>query len=132
MPSWAWLCSSTESDLSGQQLPAFHIFWYDAEVQNGGHLQYFLNRGGDEAAKAVGSLRALGALGHADLLERALTLWQSDQRAPPRWRWQYVRRAREGRLSAMDQNYHELSPSLMEVLQAHLNENQEKFVVVVT
>lgn len=31
--------------LSREQRPAFLVFWYESEVQNGGHFQYFENRG---------------------------------------------------------------------------------------
>ena len=30
-------------DLSEEQRPAHLVFWYDSEVYNGGHLQYFEN-----------------------------------------------------------------------------------------
>jgi hypothetical protein len=32
-------------DLVPEQRAAYLVFWYESEVQNGGHLQYFENRG---------------------------------------------------------------------------------------
>lgn len=124
------LCSSTEAELSAEQLPAFHAFWYDAEVQNGGHLQYLLNRGHDEAARAVPSLRSLGAHDHAALLEKALTRYQAANRRPPRWPWEYVKRAREGEFDEIDLGYHAIKPTLLEILEAHLQRHQPLFVVL--
>jgi hypothetical protein len=124
------LCSSTESELSTEQIPAFHAFWYDAEVQNGGHLQYLLNRGADEAARAVPSLRSLGAGDHAALLEKALTRYEAANRRRPRWPWQYAKRAREGELDEIDLGYHDIKPTLFEVLGAHLQQHQPLFVVL--
>ena len=124
------LCLSTESELSPEQLSAFHAFWYDAEVQNGGHLQYFLNRGVEEAGRAVLSLRSLGAHEHADLLDTALTLRSTDTRRPPRTVWGCVKRAREGKFDEFDRTYHEIHPSMFEVLENHLRQNQQLFVVL--
>jgi hypothetical protein len=39
-------------DLVEQQRPAHLVFWYESEVQNGGHLQYFENR--QETIDALG------------------------------------------------------------------------------
>jgi hypothetical protein len=32
-------------DLVPEQRAVYLVFWYESEVQNGGHLQYFENRG---------------------------------------------------------------------------------------
>ena len=71
------LAFSEESELTDEQIPAWHAFWYESEVQNGGHMQYFLNRGTDEASRAVDSLRRLGANEFADTLSGALAQWES-------------------------------------------------------
>ena len=40
-----FLAMSDIDHLDSAQRPAYLVFWYDSEVQNGGHLQFFLNRG---------------------------------------------------------------------------------------
>ncbi len=49
-------------DLSPEQRPAHLVYWYESEVQNGGHLQYFENRGTEHLAAAVKALGSLGAI----------------------------------------------------------------------
>jgi len=39
------LATEDYRDLGKEQRPAHLVFWYESEVQNGGHLQYFENRG---------------------------------------------------------------------------------------
>lgn len=39
------LAMENYTDLDEVQRAAHLCFWYDSEVQNGGHLQYFANRG---------------------------------------------------------------------------------------
>jgi hypothetical protein len=51
----------------------FRSFWlaysYDAQVLNGGHLQYFHNCGTDDAAETISALRVIGEHAQAELLE---------------------------------------------------------------
>src|SRR4051794_24907715 len=58
------------------------VFWlaysYDAEVLNGGHLQYFHNRGTERVAETLASLHAIGAHHHAELLAGCWTRVKSD------------------------------------------------------
>jgi hypothetical protein len=47
------------------QRPAHLVFWYESEVQNGGHFQYFTNRSDHHIEETIQSLNALGAHDHA-------------------------------------------------------------------
>jgi hypothetical protein len=47
--------------LSAEQRPAHLVFWYESEVQNGGHFQYFENRGTEHLAATI---EALGFITH--------------------------------------------------------------------
>jgi len=53
--------------------------WYEAEVSNGGHDQYFFNSTGMLWEEALAGLALLGAEQHRALLERAIALFP-DQR----------------------------------------------------
>jgi hypothetical protein len=54
----------------GQRIPHL-VFWYDSEVQNGGHGQYFDNRGISKVGKTIEALRTLGLECQADVLMAA-------------------------------------------------------------
>ena len=56
------LSLSDPDELSVVQRQAQLVFWYESEVQNGGYLQYFLNRGTVEAMDAIAALHILALL----------------------------------------------------------------------
>ncbi len=64
-------------------LPVLRSIWliwaYDAEVNNGGHLQYFHNQGLSDVPATVNALREVGAEEHARLLEAC---WAAVRLAP--------------------------------------------------
>src|SRR3982074_3386268 len=68
----ALIASEPEEPFTAVQRVAALVFWYESEVQNGGHLQYFSNRGIEEAAECVGALEHVGAPSHAAVLRSAL------------------------------------------------------------
>src|SRR5437016_4501842 len=55
------LAKHSYEELSAEQRPAHLVFWYESEVQNGGHLQYFENRGVEHLAKTIAALGLIGA-----------------------------------------------------------------------
>jgi len=124
------LAMSDSNELSSEQLPAQRAFWYDSEVQNGGHLQYFINRGVDEARSAVIELPRLGAAKYGDLLKRALAAWDEQARERPQTAQEYVDVALENEFGGFDAEYYAMTPTLIEVLEAHLSAHQVRFVLV--
>ena len=63
-------CHVPQSD---SQLETVRLaFFYDAEVLNGGHLQYFVNRGTNNAPAVVAALEALNDPERANLLRSCL------------------------------------------------------------
>ena len=62
------LATSDYKDLSQTQRVAYLAFLYDSEVQNGGHLQYFENRGTGRVEESIGALDRLGAPCQRDVL----------------------------------------------------------------
>jgi len=124
------LAMSDAAELAQEQLPAQRAFWYDSEVQNGGHLQYFLNRGIVEARNAIGELRRLGAAQFGDLLERAVSVWDEQQRKPPTTSSEYVQLSQANEFGQFDAEYYSMSPTLIEILEANLSENQDQYVMI--
>lgn len=58
-------------DLNKVQRIAHLCFWYESEVSNGGHLQYFENHKAIHLEETIEALRILGAASQAKILEAA-------------------------------------------------------------
>jgi hypothetical protein len=97
--------------LSQLQRMAHLVFWYDSEVQNGGHGQYFENRGTQRLGETVQALQALGLTCQADILEKAATARSS---APA--------------LAVADEAYHACQPSTIEALEKHLEDHRADYI----
>src|SRR5580698_2196486 len=69
------------NDLSPEQRPAHLVFWYESEVQNGGHIQYFENRGTERLDATVAALGLLGANCQQQILREAGKLWLGRSRS---------------------------------------------------
>jgi Domain of unknown function (DUF4375) len=126
---FVWLLATTDyADLSPFQRPPHLVFCYESEVQNGGHLQYFINRGDQRGEKTIRSLRALGADAQATIFEQALERWRSAARQAPADAAEYAALALEGEFDAFDRAFHACSLKLNDVLRRHLAEHQSEFI----
>jgi hypothetical protein len=124
------LAMSDYPDLSPIQQAAHLVFWYESEVQNGGHLQYFENQGVARVSEVVAALRQLGAKCQADILSMASTQFGAKRRRKIKTAEKYVETALDGEFDRFDREFSELKPTLIEVLQAFLDQNQSEFVVM--
>ena len=97
-------------NLSSTQRLAHLVFWYDSEVQNGGHAQYFENRGTDFLGETLAALLALGLACQAEVLRKAAA-------APS-----------VARLATADRDYHLCMPTTIAGLEKHFEGNQAKYV----
>ena len=61
--------------LSLPQQHYYAVFIYDAEVNNGGHSQYFVNSSGQHWKSALEGLKAIGAAARAEILHKATLLF---------------------------------------------------------
>jgi hypothetical protein len=118
------------SELSAEQRPAHLIFWYESEVQNGGHFQYFENRGTEHLAATIEALGLLGAVCQQQVLREAGDLWLSRSRPRVQTAQEFCDTALESEFAAFDSRFHKCSPSLQESLEAYLSHHQSLFVSV--
>jgi hypothetical protein len=88
-------------DLTSVQRRAHLVLWYDSEVQNGGHGQYFENRGVNRLAETVAALRALGLPDHAQVLSRAIAAFDA---AAPGSDWMDA--LHDGFIEELDAEFH--------------------------
>ena len=115
-------------DLSEIQRIAHLAFLYESEVQNGGHLQYFENRGVGQIGETLDALERLGAICHRTVLQAASEGIASDPRGKILTIEEYIRRASEGEYDEYDLAYAECRPEMREYLETYLRANLKEFV----
>lgn len=122
------LAMGERNELSPIQIAPHLSFWYDSEVQNGGHLQYFLNRGIDEAREALGALASIGADAQREILVRAIEYYT--QSGIDNWETadEYDALWRQGHFEEHDLAYHDCVPEMTELLQRYLDVHTEDFI----
>lgn len=111
------------SDLSSVQRMAHLAFWYDSEVQNGGHGQYFENRGVNGLAETVGALRDLGLACQARVLSRAVAALSA---AVPGADWADA--LHDSFIDELDHEFHRCTPTVTEALEQHLARHISEYV----
>lgn len=117
-------------DLSPVQRAAALVFWYESEVQNGGHLQYFENRGADEIPAALEALTTLGAHCQHGVLAEASAVYLGHSRPVIASVEQYCEAALEGEFESFDSRFHACSPTLNDCLEAYLAQHPADFVLI--
>lgn len=99
---------------------------YDDEVLNGGHLQYFVNRGTEVADETITALQMLGATRQTEILTTALTRYQSKERKAIQTIAAYSAEAEWGEYTDLDTAYYACKPDtcgyLDQFLKAHLDD----------
>lgn len=132
IPDNAWnrfvnyACTRELERVPAEILPAFLVFWYMSEVENGGHLQYFTNRCDDPFGMTVKALHDMGSAELSSTLEAALFKWNSRERNDPESVEEYVTLALEGEFEALDLAFGNAEPGIYELLDANL---PSRFVV---
>lgn len=102
--------------------------WYDSEVDNGGHLQYFENHGTSRTPEVVEALRVIGADCQADVLTRALEQRESRARVPIGTPEEYVETALAGEYDELDRAKSDCRPTICELLQTYVERHESSFV----
>jgi hypothetical protein len=106
-----------------QLRPEFRPFWlaysYDAQVMNGGHLQYFYNCGTGNVTETLVALHTIGAHNHAALLADC---WSQVKRNPVSRvasLEQYSSLAAERSFSVEDTKYYKEELAVLGLLEVH-------------
>jgi hypothetical protein len=117
-------------DLDPVQRPAHLIFWYEHEVQNGGHLQYFENRGSQRLDETIAALGTLRAPCQQQILREAGDLYLSRSRRRFQTAEEFCSAALQGEFSEYDRRLYACKPSLPDFLDAYLRLHQSEFVII--
>jgi len=124
------LAMSKLDELEPRQRAAHLAFWYDSEIQNGGHLQYFANRGLEVVPETVRSLKTLGAHAQADILAEAHRLAAEQEWDTVTSVEDFVAESLEGGFSRFDDLYQSCAPTVLAVLEEHLEHHKEWYIAV--
>ena len=116
--------------LSPEQRPAHLVFWYESEVQNGGHFQYFENHKAKYLKETIEALGALEAKCQQQVLCEAGKVWLSRSRLAIETAEKFCEEALVGEFDSFDSRFHACSPNLQKVLEDYLSRNQSLFVEV--
>ncbi len=125
------IATEAYEDLNDIQRKAHLIFWYDSEVNNGGHLQYFENQGVNHLSETINALRDLSAFPQAEILEKARNQFSIKKREKIMSVESYVDEALEGEYEDFDNEYYEVTPSITELLEKYLEKHKEDFVKII-
>lgn len=123
-----FLAMAKYDELAPSQRGAHLAFFYDAEVQNGGHLQYFENRRDDPVTETIQALDALGAHAQARILEQAVARWNSAGRLPAADLDEYVAIALEGEFEDLDGAFYRCPVQILDHLGHHLAAHEADFI----
>src|SRR5580704_12188416 len=94
------IATENYADLDSIQRPAHLVFWYESEVQNGGHLQYFENRGSHHLGETIEVLGLLGASCQQRILQEAADKYLGRPRRRPHSVEAFCAKALEDEFSA--------------------------------
>lgn len=123
------LLANEEFDsLTTIQRAAHLAFWYDSEIQNGGHLQYFENAAGRSANEAILALQSIGGAAQAEVLSTALREWTRVSRQPHASASDYSEAALDGEFEDLDEQYAACEPSVIALLQVYLDQYEAEFL----
>ena len=114
--------------LTPMQRRARLAFLYHSEIYNGGHLQFFLNRGGD-SAKTVEALEALSAFPQAQILGQATTRWTSRPRPQRNDVFDYSAMARQGEFDDLDDAFYSCLVPIDDLLKQHLGKHEAAYII---
>ncbi len=117
--------------LSGPQKNYYAVFIYDAEVNNGGHSQYFVNSSGDHWKSALEGLTAIGAKTRAKILHEATSLFgtggPSKENDPRHRQLASFSNQQDKSLDALDSKYYSCDENIEALLAQYALKNKEHF-----
>ena len=108
------------NDFTDIQLRAHLIFWYDAEVANGGHLQYFVNQGTEQVAATLQAWKDVEMPCHQRILSDAFEFVELNPINNIETVEEYVAEAIEDKLGQFDSEFYKCDRQPMDVLEGFL------------
>ena len=108
--------SSDSEQLNKEQQMYLAVFMFDAEVNNGGHSQYFFNSSGNDWQNALDGLKAMGLVDRAAIFQKSLDYFGSQGPSPERSTRQKqlskIFRKHEAEFNELDSQYYDSKESI--------------------
>jgi len=117
-------------ELDDAQRPAYLVFCYESEIQNGGHLQFFENRPAELIEPTLDALRALGGEIYVPILCEAVDRWRSRQRDKLETKEAFVSEALDGEFDDFDKACYATQPTMIQLLENYLESRRADFVIL--
>ncbi len=118
-------------DLNEVQQIAHLIFWYDSEVNNGGHFQYFVNQSGKRAKETLQALSKMNMTCQHKILEEAYQFILQNPLDEILSVDDFIRQANENNFERFDKRFFECSKESNEFLKECLELNFDEFIELV-
>lgn len=117
--------------LSQPQMHYYSVFIYNAEVNNGGHSQYFVNSSGDHWKSAIEGLKEIGATSRAKILCEAAALFGAAgpcvENAPRNRQLAAFTVQQEKLLDQLDSQYYSCDENVEALLAQYALKNKQHF-----
>lgn len=113
-------------ELTPIQRKAHLLFWYDSEVNNGGHAQYFDNCGNDRVPETIEALRGIGGNQFAEILRQVFEAHMHLGGRVENWNEEVSRLA-----TNLDRKFYSARPNVTDLLERLLNENEREFIEII-
>ena len=114
--------------LSSIQRAPHLCFWYDSEIQNGGHLQYFANGWLKYLDTTLAALTLLEGDAYAQILKAASSKYLIKNREPIGTVENYVATALQGELDTADKAFYRTRPTINDLLERYLEKHKSEFI----
>lgn len=115
--------------LDPQLRQLYLAYIYDAEVMNGGHLQYFFNQGSAQAVETIEALKTVGAMKQAEILKQCLAHIPTIPYANVSSLETYSELAKKHSFE-LDSAYYAIQPEVIDLLESHYKDETERWVGV--
>jgi hypothetical protein len=125
------LATTPTDELDCNQQIAQLVFFYDSEVQNGGHQQYLTNRPSGSANDVLAALCKLGASAYATILSTAAERWAGHARETPKSVQDYVACSLEMEFADLDAAYYSTTPTITSILEQWLDKHMASMVELI-
>lgn len=125
------VCMEEYEDLTEIQQIGKALFWYENEVMNGGHLQFFLNRGIEELDLTIKALKFVGHNEFIQLLEDAKAIYTKLDFSNIVDKETYIEMALEDHFDKCDEKFYQIDLSLYALQLGFLLDFQQEFVEII-
>jgi hypothetical protein len=133
-----FLSKSDTTQMNDIQMAAQLPFWYDFDIQKGGHFYYFESKYEKLGAKlnvlilaTLDALKIIGADKQAEILAKAADVYTCKPRRHPKDADEIAQIGLEGEFEKFDTEYNQTTPEIKDWLEKYLMDHKDNFVKVV-